>query len=522
MHRILWLFTIVIFFAACARVGNPTGGEKDTTPPKILKTIPENKATNFKGQEIKIYFDEFIQLKNINNELLITPPQKKQPEITPLGTASKEIRIKFKDSLLPNTTYVINFGESIEDFNEGNKLGNYQFVFSTGNQIDSLSLKGKVTPLYFKKNPEKIILGLYPAEKFTDSIVFREPPFYVAKTGKNGNFQFNYLKKGKYKIIALADEVTNYVYNPQKEAIGFIDSIIEIPKDSMVNVYLFKERKKFKADKFEQVSHNHIKATYEGNIDSLGFRFLSPVVDSLILIEPAQTNIWYKSNSDSVKVEMFNGKYRKTLKGKRKEEKDSLKVILKIQAAFHPLDSLIIQGNIPIIKIDKNKIELLKDSLPSPFEIKERALKKWEVVFDKETGKKYQIKIFPGAATDYLGNKNKDTIQRNFAIAKADKFGKLVLTIPEINSPYFVELLDSSNKIIRKSPTTIQNEIAFDYLKPGKYYIRIIFDKNQNNKWDTGDYLKHLYPEKIILISKPVEVRANWDLNQKIDISGFK
>jgi len=518
MQRFFYSFFLFLILGACARVGQPTGGEKDISPPKIIKTTPANKALNFKGKEIKIHFDEFIQLKDLNNNLLITPPQKNMPEITPMGTAAKEIRVKFKDSLLPNTTYVINFGESIQDYNEGNKMNNYQFIFSTGEKIDTLQLKGKVKPLHFDKTPENIIVGLYPAETFMDSLVYRETPYYVAKTDKNGNFQLNFLKNGNYKIVAIDDEVKNYIYNPNKEAIGFIDSLIQIPRDSIINLYLFKESGKFKLDKLKQISKHHIQAKYSGNIDSLSFKFLSPIVDSIEILTAQKSDIWYKSDSDSLKIELQSGKYKKLLKEKRTEQKDSLVVSINALVTLSPLDSLIIEGNIPIIDINKNKIELSRDSLPIPFKIVKLPRHRSLLKFDKESEKKYSLKLYPQAVTDFLGNKNIDTITRKFEIAKSQEFGRLILEIPEAKQDYFIELLDSNKKIIRKSPTTQASKVDFQFLKPGKYFVRIILDKNKNNQWDTGNYLKHKKPENIIDIVSPIEIRANWEVNQKIDL----
>ncbi len=512
-----FLILILIIFS-CARVGNPTGGEKDTTPPKIIKTIPKNESIEFNKKEIKIYFDEFIQLKDLQKNLLFSPPQKIQPEISPMGTASKEIRIKFKDSLLPNTTYVINFGQSIVDFNEGNKMGNYQFVFSTGKQIDSLRLNGKVNALHFQKTPENIIVGLYPEDMYFDSIVYRKPPFYISKTDKKGKFHFTHLKEGKYKAIAIADEVGNFLYNPAKEAIGVVGKIITVPKDSTFSINLYKEKQKFNLDKFEQVTYNHILAQYKGSIDSLKINFLSAVSDSLYIVTPTKTDIWYKSNSDSVQVQLRAGKYNKILKGKRKEKKDSLIVNILSSNPFHPLDSLILSGNIPLTQVKQKNISFTRDSVPEKFEIRKTKKSEFLIDFHKTPGSTYQIILYPEAITDFLGNKNTDTIQGVFSIPKIEKYGNLQLEIPDVNQYYFVELLNNNKKIMRKSKTTNEKNIRFNYLQPGKYYLRIIFDPNKNNQWDTGNYLKHIQPENIIEIKKPIEIRANWDVNQKIKI----
>ena len=123
-QRIICL-ACVLFFFQCANRGIASGGDKDITPPKVINSYPENFSTNFKGNEIRIFFDEYIKLKNLQKNLIISPPMDPAPEITPLGSASKYITIKIYDSLATNTTYAFNFGNSIEDNNEGNVLPFY-------------------------------------------------------------------------------------------------------------------------------------------------------------------------------------------------------------------------------------------------------------------------------------------------------------------------------------------------------------------------------------------------------------
>ena len=144
LYRTVVIFFVFLFFQ-CANRGTASGGEKDITPPVIVSEIPENFSTNFSANEIKIYFNEYIKLKNIQKQLIVSPPMDPPAEITPMGSASKHITIKIHDTLQPNTTYAFNFGSSIEDNNEGNVFPFYRYVFSTGATIDSLSVSGSVS-----------------------------------------------------------------------------------------------------------------------------------------------------------------------------------------------------------------------------------------------------------------------------------------------------------------------------------------------------------------------------------------
>ena len=183
LQRVLVVLFIIASIASCANRGTPTGGEKDTEPPVILKSEPENFSTNFKGDEIKIYFDEYVKIKDLRKQLIISPPMDTDPTIIPMGGASKYISIKIKDTLEPNTTYAFNFGESIVDNNEENPYPYYRYVFSTGDSIDSLSVKGYLEDALLEQPDEFITVMLYEVDStYSDSIVFKDKPRYVTNT----------------------------------------------------------------------------------------------------------------------------------------------------------------------------------------------------------------------------------------------------------------------------------------------------------------------------------------------------
>ena len=183
IYKIVLLVMLSILLTNCAKRGRPTGGPLDSIAPILVSANPAHKTINFKSKKIKIYFDEYIKLKNVNKQLVISPPQKIDPVIMPLGTASKLITIEILDTLDPNTTYAFNFGNSIVDNNEENELGNFKYVFSTGSYIDSLDLKGEVNDPVIKKSIKGIDVMLYEYnDEYTDSIIFKEKPRYIANT----------------------------------------------------------------------------------------------------------------------------------------------------------------------------------------------------------------------------------------------------------------------------------------------------------------------------------------------------
>jgi hypothetical protein len=221
LMRILSFVYVAITLVSCANRGTPTGGEIDEEPPEILKAVPENFSTNFKGDEIIITFNEFVKIKDIRKQLIISPPMDLDPTVYPLSGASKYISIKIKDTLQDNTTYAFNFGESIVDNNEGNPYPYYRYVFSTGDVIDSLSVKGYVTDA-LKEEPDTFIsVMLYDVDStYTDSIVYKEKPRYITNTLDSvTTFSIENIKAGKYKLIALKDNNTDNKLNQKTDKI---------------------------------------------------------------------------------------------------------------------------------------------------------------------------------------------------------------------------------------------------------------------------------------------------------------
>lgn len=221
----LWLFLgtmiIALLVHSCANKGYPEGGAKDTTPPKVISESPMSYTKNFNKKKIYIYFNEYVQLKDVNEKFIISPPQKKKPKPRLKG---KYIQVDFVDSLRANTTYSLDFADAILDNNEGNPLGFYRYVFSTGNVIDSLELSGNVVNAESGEPVLNMYVFLY--ENLADSVPLKEIPNYVARTDSSGFFRLTNLRDTVYRIVAVGDNNRDYKYTPEGEMFAFLDSTV--------------------------------------------------------------------------------------------------------------------------------------------------------------------------------------------------------------------------------------------------------------------------------------------------------
>lgn len=227
--KIVALALFIALGTACARISAPTGGPKDSDPPVALKSKPLNYATNFDGDKIIILFDEYLTLKNIQQELLVSPPVEEKPEIKQRG---KNLVIDINNELKDSTTYNFNFYNAITDLNEGNLLPNFQFEFSTGPEFDSIYLGGILKNAFDYKTEEKLYVMAY--DNFHDSIPRTTLPNYIAKTDEEGNFFLTNLKQKPYYLFALKDMNNNMMFDLPNESIAFMDSSFQPGFEEMV------------------------------------------------------------------------------------------------------------------------------------------------------------------------------------------------------------------------------------------------------------------------------------------------
>lgn len=527
-YRLLYIpivFLFLLSFTDCAKKGRPSGGLRDTIAPVILRSAPENFTTNFKNNEIRITFDEFIKLKDISKELIISPPLKYAPIITPLSV-SKVLKIKILDTLKDNTTYSFNFGNSIQDNNEGNLFPNYKYVFSTGSYIDSLTLKGTAIDALLPVTDFPTTVALYQVDQsYKDSLVFLEKPTYITTTiNETNNFELSNLKQGTYQLIALKEQTRNYTFQPKTDKIGFYKDFITIPTDSLFELRLFKEVPDFKPTRPKLESSNRISFGYEGKTDNYQITLLTQMQEDFqyrIIKQPGRDtlNFWFKPKvtEDSLVFVTKNKLQIDTTTVRFRElYSDSLRLTAINDRLISLGDTLKLKANTPLITINSEKISVVtKDSLAIDFvaqiNTKENAA---QIVFDKQEEQLYSITLRNGALTDYLSNINDSVVYRQQVKPIAD-FASLNLTLDNADEfPLLIELIDEKFKVVKQTYLEANAPVFFEHINPGKYFIRLIVDQNKNKIWDPGNFLDKLAPERVVYYPSIIELRANWSWSE--------
>jgi hypothetical protein len=529
--KYIFMFTLLAVIG-CAKRGTITGGLKDTLAPVLKISYPKNFSTNFKGDEIKLVFDENIKLKNLNKQLVVSPPMRNKPLITPTS-ASKFITVKIKDTLQPNTTYSLNFGQSIADNNEGNPFNQFKYVFSTGDYIDSLSLGGKIKDAYSKDAESFVSVMLYEAnESFNDSIVYKENPRYITNTlDSMKTFKLENLKAGKYLLVALKDYNNNNKFDPEKDKIGFIKHFITVPNDTLYELSLFKETQDFTVYKPVQASGNRLLMGYEGNMKlassrpKISLKNNTETVSTIVTQFPKKDSlqIWYKPlKADSLVLKVTKDKYSANFILKIKDQKkDTLSISALYGATLHFRDRFTLETNTPLVNFDNSKIKLtVNDSVPAAFTSEyDDFNQKLFFDFKKNPSQKYTFTLLPGALTDFF-EKSNDTLIYKVNTKSTAEYGNLRVMLQNLKSfPIIVELTNAKGDLIASEYSESNTTVDFNLLEPALFTLRLIYDNNKNKIYDSGNYLEKRYAEEVIYLSKEIDVRANWDVEQIFDVS---
>jgi uncharacterized protein (DUF2141 family) len=566
LKHITVFLLISIFVLSCAQVVAPGGGPKDTFAPKPLKYRPDSAQLNFNAKNIQIDFDEFIQLKDLNNQLIISPPMKKTPEIT-VKNKTLNITIDKNEELRPNTTYSISFGNSIQDLNENNPLKDFRYLFSTGSFIDSLSLKGKVENAFDLGPQEGILVALY--NDMNDSVVFKSQPDYFAKTEKDGSFLIRNIRSGKYKLAAIKDANVNYRYDGEPESIGFADAAVDANEKKEIVIGLFEEpAKKIYLKKYVHDSYGKVSLYFNNGSDSLRVQPLNNdqkgVQEYIQFSKNNDTLVYWFKNfmKDSLILQVSNGnKVIDTLNIRLLKKEDALKskknpLKLKVlnspdgNQSFDMGSELVLRFNHLPAMNKPAPVELKADTVPvktkngrllfipwNNQEMKLCSVDSSVVVEDPDNPGKfmpapiatpftdwkenttYHLFLQPGAVEDFFGLSN-DSIKISFHTREEKYYGSVKVSFPGLKNDvrHIVQLVDEGGKVVREEIIS-SPELEFNYLQPKKYRLKIIYDTNNNGKWDSGNYLEKEQPEKVIYNSELINIRSNWDAELEWKIS---
>jgi hypothetical protein len=536
------LLPALLFLASCASQFPPTGGEKDLVPPQVVKENPANLSVRFSEKKITITFDEYVQLNDAVNQVYFSPALTQNPQYRLKG---KSLVITLPDSLRANTTYTINLGSAVKDNTEGNILFNYQYVFSTGKTIDSLRIRGRVLDAPDGSSRSNLLVMLH--SDLSDSAVALRRPEYNARTDSFGYFTLDYLRGNNYRLSVVEDQNFDLKYDQPGERIGFYDSVIAV-----ADTLGFYPMLLFKAQPATQSLLN----TFSRQPGRVSFAFarpteqmaITPAADTLRFFrENNLTNdtlsIWVNdTGSDSLLFVLKDVNFSDTVKARMKgpdgrQKTSPVPEITVAHVSFGragmPLrknDPLVLFFNSPVDSVHAMaKIFLRDDSVKKEYEVKP------ELYFDSSAGKqrakvehrwvdgrRYALVIPDSAFRNLFGSWN-DSTEISIPVYAEEQLGNLDLKISFADSTtasaWFYELTSKEGVLISKEKLPARSQLlTFSSLPAGEYSFRITEDRNNNLRWDTGDYWKHRQPERIFFYLGAITIRENWDVDAQMKI----
>ena len=613
---------------SCANIGRPEGGPRDLVPPVYVNSNPVPNQLNYKGEKVEIEFNEYIQLKDHMKKVVVSPAQKNMPIIRGLG---RKVTVELRDTLLPNTTYCIDFADCIQDNNEGNPIDGFSIAFSTGDTIDSLQVSGMMLRARDLEPMQSVIVGLQ--ENLADSAFSKLPLSRIARTNEYGQFTIRNLKPGRYHVFGLNDMDGNYTYSRNEDMAFFGDVVVPSSYQRETTDTIFKyngeidtiqpgvhtvftpndiflamfneEYRSIYMKKNERVDEGKLHILFSGAVDSLpSLRVLKPTPsrsdwyrlqrtaenDSLfywltdsnmiksdtILVEARYLHTDTLDNltftTDTLKFNMRHSKMKKGKKdekdgkkdnkkkdkkkkkggmlgamsgaefgetnGKPSDEGDEDEAGAKPKSRFDSIAPISVSFSsgvdfgkplpvtfgTPIDSINQAAVHLYQkdDTLWNAVERAVRLervdtvdIMAFKIDYPFEAGKQYRVEIDSMSVFDCYGNMNKPE-KVDFTIPSLEEYSNLYLKV-NVQDSAFVELLNGSDKVV-DTATVVKGTAAFENIKPGTYYARLVIDANGNGKWDTGNYAQHRQPEDVFYYPKRFNLKKNWDVEQNWNI----
>lgn len=445
---VIWL----MMAGGCAQIGFPTGGMRDSLPPVLINANPPSGSTGFDSKKIVFEFNEYVDVQEVQKYLLVSPAMNVNPMVT---SKLRTVTIQLKDSLADNTTYHIQLGDAIRDINEGNLLKSFSYVFSTGKQIDSLKITGKVTLAQSGEIDSSLLVLLF--KNMADSAVEKLKPEFVTRLNGEGMFSFGYLPSGTFRIFALKDNDGSRNYNSPAELFAFYDSTVQSSLDpAPVMLYAFQKEK-----------------------------VMPPAPASAVKQAAAKKLMVYPD-----------------LMGGQQSLIDSLKLGFSNPIVYYQKDSLMLTDS------NKNVV-----SFKDVFDSTRRRL---HLAVDWKPAMKYKLIIYKGALKDSAGNEltRNDTI--DFMSRSANYYGRIALRFPNYVKEMNPVLQMSEADQIKFSFPLTSSMLKKDLIPPGEYSLRILLDQNGNGQWDPGDYKTKKQPERCLPISQKLTIRSDWDNERDI------
>ncbi|HMP28015.1 MAG TPA: Ig-like domain-containing protein [Saprospiraceae bacterium] len=515
-----WVMCAVIF-AGCASSGSLGGGPKDVNPPKLNTELssPNYQIRSFQ-KKFEFLFDEFIEIKDPIREVLVSPPLTYIPKV--VGRGKKMVfEINEREELKQNTTYVINFGNSIVDLNESNPFKEFRLVFSTGDIIDSLVIEGEVKEAESGKSIQDITILVY--DDLSDSILLTKKPFYTAKTDNNGKFKIENVKNDTFRIFAIKDENRSFTYNQGQEQLGFLEQLV-----------IFEDTASMYTCALEISQPLIDYRVFESNTRQYGVikqKWNTPIYSDLTIV-PIDTldRVYHNFEADSVRifyttdVDTFSVNIGfDTLRFKTPDISSKPNKLISREASRSSFlsvkDSMNVVVNYPIQKIDQSKISII-DSFQNKIAFDSKKVDDFTMRFyPKADGFKDAFLILDkGAITDIYDNVLDSTVY-NYTIVPTEKLSELTLNIVELDSTRYYTMIfrDKNEKVLKKYQVEGISSFStqLTHLRPEEYSLEIIDDTNKNGMWDPVNWWKRTQAEKVKKF-KIDALKENWSLDKEI------
>lgn len=533
------LLCLAMLGTSCARIVPLSGGDPDALPPCPVRYRPDSAARFFAEKTIKIRFDEYIQLRDPLREILISPPLKNPPQIVAKG---RNLIIRLPDETLkPSATYLIQFGKAIADLNEGNVLKDFFYVFSTGSELDSGALSGSVlsVPDLIPLKGMRIMLF---SDTLPDSLVLKTVPAYFADSDEAGRFSMRFLRPGFYHLAALKEENNNMLYDRPGEWLAFHPEKIQIAGNTpSVNLTAFREPPTHIDDKtivyespgkavLPRLPDMRLRVMREESDSLLVFTTLNDREDSLLIFfsEPPYAKEWRflmthgsPEKTDTLKLTTRFGKTQNTKSGPGKSARGFAPAYTGIQqSGTSTLEPLWIRFPEPVIKVDSTRLRLLendKDTLTLILEFSDSSRRHLLLRAALKPDKAYKLTAGKGAFVS-LSAKASDSLSYIFRTLPSIGYSALQAGVSDTlyrGKPILIELLDEKLQRLKPVYKTKEGELLLlGTLPAGRYRLRLTYDRNENGRWDTGNFRSRRQPEEIILLSQIIELRPG--MAQKI------
>ena len=561
MKIIISFIVLSLLLCGCAKQGTLIGGTKDTTAPVVdtLKSTP-NYTTQFNQRKIELTFNEWVVLKDITKEILVSPPLEKRPTFT---LKKKTVVVDFgeKPVFRPNTTYTINFGGAVRDLHEGNAAKDLRYVFSTGVAIDSLQLEGIATDALTGDPLENITVMLY--DQMYDSVVLKEKPYYFARTDKGGLFSIKNIKPGTFKSVAIDEgQAADLKWNPGNERIGF-SGLPVVLSDSVGRVFvpivLFKNQGIVRTTDKNALNYGVVRIGWTDTPPTnqeitIGAEALNAGMRYAIENSKDSTFVWYdfpadtvtkswsltiKDTVNKVSIKSFRRNDFAVRHRLRPAEEGAGTAVVRgrggralpppVPTQLAPKNIPVLPGrtgtlrfNFPIASLDTAQWKVLRDTLAfRNFTLTKDSLNSRALVLsgDWKPGTNLAVTVLPGGLTDFYGLANVDTILYNVNIVTDKQLSSINLTVESVKPgmAYVVEIFNGTVKEAERRFTATETtfKIPFKELLAATYTVKITEDSNANGRWDTGNYFEHQQPERIFT-KKLDALRANWELEASI------